>query len=158
MTASVRKMRAEDLPRVLEILAQWNMAPVAPSAQIPHPERSEFLVANALVAELEGRVVGCCSYFVLSDALCETASLAVERGCAGRGIGRALHQARLAAIKRSGARRVITEADRPETVRWYLAHFPYRIAGTHPKRHRFGDPTIDHWSVLELDLDDFTPG
>ena len=154
MSVAVRKMRTGDLPRVLEILSDWNMAPVAPSAEIPHPERSEFLVANALVAELDGRVVGCCSYFVISETVCETASLAVDRDCAGRGVGRALHTARLVEMKRRGAHRVITEADRPETVRWYLAHFPYRITGTQPKRHRFGDPAIDHWNVLELDLDD----
>lgn len=156
MSVLVRKMRAQDLPRVLEILAQWNMVPLAPSPEIPHPDVSEIVLANAFVAETEGRIVGCCSYFVLSETVCETASFAVDRDFTGRGVGFALHTARLTEMKRRGVRRVITETDRLDTLRWYLENFPYRVTGTHRKRHPFGDPGIEDETTLELDLGEFT--
>lgn len=150
----VRKMRQDDLPGALRVLTLWNMAPRPPSAEIPDPERSTIEIANAFVAEAEGRIVGTCSYFLLGDGWAETASLAVEREPRFAGIGVQLQQARLDEMRRRGVRRVRTETDRPATIRWYIGRFGYRIVGTNPKKHAFGLPDVDHWTVLELDLTD----
>ena len=41
---------------------------------------------------------------------------------------------------------------RPETIRWYVERFGYRIVGSNPKKHDFSLPGVDSWTVLELDL------
>ena len=148
----IRKMRAEDVPACMAILAQWNMAPRAPSADTPDPERSGIDIANGFVAEAEGRIVGTCSYIVHSPELAETASLAVDPGYKGGGVGYLLQQARLDEMRARGIRTVRTETDRPETIRWYVERFGYRIVGTKPKKHAFSLAGVDHWTVLELDL------
>jgi hypothetical protein len=63
-----------------------------------------------------------------------------------------LQSARLDEMRRRGIRRVRTEADRPETIRWYVEMFGYRIVGTNPKKHAFSLEDVDFWTVLELDL------
>ena len=54
MNVLIRKMRTEDLAGAIRVLEQWNMAPVARSAEIPFPERETIEVANAFVAECGG--------------------------------------------------------------------------------------------------------
>jgi len=150
----VRKMRANDLPGALKILRVWNMAPRAPSAEVPEPERTSIEIGNAFVAVAGGQIVGTCSYFILEDGWAETASLAVDPSPRFAGVGVLLQQARLDEMRRRGVRRVRTETDRPATVRWYVRRFGYRIVGTNPKKHAFSLPDVDHWTVLELDLSD----
>lgn len=150
----VRKMRPDDLPGALRILALWNMAPRAPSAEVPDPERTSIDLGNAFVAEAGGRIVGTCSYFILGDGWAETASLAVDPEPCFAGVGVLLQQARLDEMRGRGVRRVRTETDRPATVRWYVRRFGYRIVGRNPKKHAFSLPDVDHWTVLELDLGD----
>ncbi|MGH8670720.1 MAG: GNAT family N-acetyltransferase [Burkholderiales bacterium] len=94
-------MRDADLPRTLEILAAWNMAPIAPCPGIPDPERSELNVANSFVAQAGGRVVGVASYIVLNDTLAETASLAVDPAYLHTRVGEMLQRARLREMKRA---------------------------------------------------------
>lgn len=148
----IRKMRNEDLPACMAILAQWNMAPRPPSDDAPEPERTGIEVANGFVAEAEGRIVGTCSYIVHSADLAETASLAVDPACKGGGVGHLLQQARLDEMRERGIKTVRTETDRPETIRWYVERFGYRVVGTNPKKHAFSLTDIDYWTVLELDL------
>ena len=76
----------------------------------------------------------------------------MHRAYTGKGIGYRLQAARLEEIRRRGFSRVRTETDRPETVAWYKRRFGYREVGTNPKKHDFGLPDVDHWTVLELDL------
>jgi hypothetical protein len=57
-------------------------------------------------------------------------------------------------MKALGIRHVRTEADRPETIAWYVRKFGYRVAGTVPKKHAFSLPDVGYWTVLTLDLDD----
>lgn len=150
----VRKMRPEDLPGALRILALWNMAPRAPSAGVPDPERTSIDNGNAFVAEAGGRIVGTCSYFLIGDGWAETASLAVDPEPRFAGVGVLLQQARLEEMRGRGVRRVRTETDRPATIRWYVRRFGYRTVGTNPKEDASGLPDVDHWTVLELDLAD----
>ena len=150
----VRKMRPEDVPGALRVLAQWNMAPRVPSAEVPNSERTSMDNGNAFVAEAGGRIVGTCSYFLVGDGWAETASLAVDPEPRFAGVGVLLQQARLDEMRGRGVRRVRTETDRPATVRWYVRRFGYRTVGTDPKTDASGLPDVDHWTVLELDLTD----
>lgn len=149
---SIRKMREEDLPDCMAILEGWNMAPRPPSDDTPEPERAGIEIANGFVAESDGRIVGTCSYIVHSADLAETASLAVDPAFKGGGAGFLLQQARLDEMRRRGIKTVRTETDRPETIRWYVERFGYRIVGTNPKKHAFSLADVDYWTVLELDL------
>lgn len=151
-TIHIRKMRDDDLPVCMSILEGWNMAPRLPSDEIPNPERTGIDVANSFVAEIGGRVVGTCSYIIHSPEFAETASLAVDPLFKGGGVGARLQRVRLDELRRRGIRRVRTEADRPETILWYVKLFGYRIVGTNPKKHAFSREDVDCWTVLELDL------
>jgi len=149
----IRRMRPEDLPAALAVLDRWNMAPVAPSADIPDPERSELDVTRSFVAEDGGRVVGVCSYILHSAEVAETASLAVHPDYRGQGVGYRLQCARLRALKGLGVREVRTEADRAETIAWYVRKFGYERTGTSRKKHAFGLSTVSEWTILRLDLE-----
>ncbi len=150
---SLRKMRSDDRDAVMNLLARWDMAPQAASAAQPDPERSDIDIANAFVAEDGARIVGVASYFILDADHAETASLAVDPDYRGAGVGSLLQMARLREMRARGIRHVRTEADRPETIRWYIRKFGYRETGTNPKKHAFSLPNVDHWTVLELELD-----
>ena len=145
-------MRPEDRDPVMAILAHWNMAPVSPSAEIPHPERTGIEIDHSFVAIDGSRVVGVCSYILLSDAVAETASLAVHPEYKGSGAGYALQTARLAEMKSRGIKKVRTESDRPETIDWYIRKFGYKVVGRNRKKHPFGLKDIDYWTELEVDL------
>ena len=148
MSIEIRKLTDQELPAVLALLARWNMAPRLGD---PSAERSEIIVENTFVAVQAGRIVGVASYILHSHGFAETASLAVDCKYLGQGVGYRLQQARLEEMRSRGVRRVRTEADRPETIRWYVEKFGYRIVGTNPKKHDFGRSDIDRWTVLELD-------
>lgn len=148
----VRKMRASDMDAVLCLLHEANMVPVVPSVEIPEPEVSELIVDHTFVAEIDTEVVGVASYFVLSRTICETGSFAVRRRVRGSGIGYLLQCARLQEMKARGMTRVITQTDIPANIEWFVRRFGYAKVGRAVKRHSFGDPAIDHWIVLELDL------
>ncbi|MDB9822373.1 GNAT family N-acetyltransferase [Deltaproteobacteria bacterium] len=155
MEISIRKMVQSDLPRVIEILAHWNMAPVAASPVNPTPERCNIPVENSFVALDGHRLVGTCSYILLSDEMAETASLAVDPRYRGKGIGYMLQKRRLKEMKKNGIKRVKTEADRPQTIRWYTSKFDYKIIGQNKKKHSFSLPEVEYWTVMELDLQDY---
>lgn len=152
MDITIRKMLPGDLDQVMDILAGWNMAPVLPSDEIPEPERSSIDIGNTIVAVDGERIVGVCSYILLSPEMAETASLAIDADYKGKGIGSMLQKTRLAALREKGIRKVRTEADRPETIDWYVKKFGYTVIGRNKKKHRFSLPEVDYWTVLELDL------
>ena len=148
----IRKMRQEDTAEILEILSKWNMAPIQPSKNIPEPERDKIVSDNTFVAVRENKVVGVASYLLLGDTHAETASLAVDPDYLGSGIGFKLQKARLEEMHSRGIHHVQTEADRPDVIFWYTQKFGYHITGHNPKKHAFGSPEYDHWTILELDL------
>ena len=150
----IRKMRRGDVSAAIELLEAWNMAPRSPSKSEPDPERSSLILENSFVAVRAGGIVGVCSYILGKPGEGETASLAVDPSCLGQGIGYKLQQARLNEMRARGVRKVRTETDRPETIRWYVSNFGYRIVGTNPKKHTFGLTDVDVWTVLELDLEE----
>ena len=146
----VRKMAPEDLDSVLEILAGWNMRPRDGDVEA---ERTGVEVEHSFVALDGDRIVGVASYLLLSGKLAETASLAVDPSVRGQGVGYQLQRARLQEMAARGIETVRTETDRPETIDWYVRKFGYRIVGTNPKKHDFSLSDVDHWTVLELDLE-----
>ena len=149
----IRKMREADRPRVMEILAGWNMAPRAPTPDLPDPERASIAAdGTAIVALIGDEIVGVASYILHGEREAETASLAIDPAWRGAGIGERLQNARLAELKARGIEALRTECDRPEVVDWYVRKFGYRVVGTVPKKHAFSLDTVDHWTVLQLDL------
>jgi len=152
MPVTLRKMLPADLAEVLSVLARWNMAPVEATADVPDPERSRVEVANTFVAVDGPRIVGVGSYLMLSEGEAETASLAVHPDYLGAGVGYRLQKARLLEMRQRGVRRVRTEADRPQTIKWYINKFCYRVVGRNRKKHAFSLGGVDYWTVLELDL------
>ena len=139
----------------LRILDKWNMAPRAADNDTPNPERSGINIDNTFVAVAGDGIVGVGSYLHWDDETAETASLAVDPSCKGKGIGYRLQMARLKEMKEKGYRRVRSESDRPETIQWYIRKFGYRKTGLNPKKHSFSLENVDFWTVLELDLDAF---
>ena len=149
---TLRKLSDGDLPRVIEILSLWNMAPVAPTESVPMPETTGLEPDRTTLAIVQQNIVGVASYIVLEKGWAETTSLAVDPAWLGHRIGEKLQIARLKEMKMIGIQNVKTECDRPEVIAWYIRKFGYRIAGTSPKKHDFCRHDVDHWTVLNLDL------
>ena len=155
---AVSRATVTDVPRMLDILSQWNMKPTPASNEVPDPERTKIDVDCCFVARSGNDVVGVASYIIHSDTLAETASLAVDRRYTGQGIGSSLQMARMTDLWKRGIRTLRTEADRPETVAWYKKHFGYKEIGHNPKKHAFGLLDVEEWVVLECDLGAFFGG
>lgn len=137
----------DDRGAILDVMRSANMH------RVPSAEMAELDLARFLVARAGGRVVGAAGWTLLPDGQGKTTLLAVLPAFTGRGIGAHLQDARLAAMRDAGATTVTTNADRPSTIGWYRRHYGYRVVGTLPKLHEFGEPSIDHWTTLELDLE-----
>jgi GNAT superfamily N-acetyltransferase len=157
MDAATR-IRAAELPadraEMLRVLETANMHCV------PSPEMDDFDVGHWFVADLDGDIVGVAGYRLLEDGgdlVGKTTLLAVDPAARGHGIGGALQTLRMERMRDAGATRVITNADRPETIAWYERHFGYRKVGQVRKLHEFGLPGVDHWTTLEAPLPPDTP-
>ena len=55
-------------------------------------------------------------------------------------------------MRDAGAVRVITNADRPDSIAWYERHFGYRRVGEVPKVSEFGLREVGRWTMLEAPL------
>lgn len=99
----VRAARATDVPAMLELINGY-------AAQDRMLERTAaFLNANLadfLVAEEDGRFLGCGALATLTADLAEVRSLAVSPAAAGRGAGRAIVRACVQRARERGLRRV----------------------------------------------------
>jgi uncharacterized protein (DUF849 family)/ribosomal protein S18 acetylase RimI-like enzyme len=134
---------------MLDILETVNMH------RVPSPEMDDFDVGHWFVAEVGGEMVGVAGYRILRDGsglAGKTTLLAVLPEHRELGIGRALQELRMELMRDAGATRVITNADRPETIAWYERHFGYRRVGEVEKVHEFGLPDVDTWTTLEAPL------
>lgn len=145
-SVTIQKARPEDRDAILAVMRPWNMH------HVPSPEMRSIDLARFFVARIDGRVVGAAGYEILPDGQGKTTLLGVLPEFTGRGIGYALQDARLRDMARIGVERVTTNADRPDTIRWYKRLFGYREIGTLEKLHSFGDPEIDRWTTLQMDL------
>lgn len=107
----VRAARATDVPAMLELINGY-------AAQDRMLERTAaFLNANLadfLVAEEDGRFLGCGALATLTADLAEVRSLAVSPTAAGRGAGRAIVGACVQRARERGLRRVFALTLVPE--------------------------------------------
>jgi len=99
----VRPASAEDVRRIFELLAVFVRLKLVRSRPITELQRQ---LGNFLVVETGGRVVGCVALRIYSPALAEVASLAVEDGHHGAGLGSRLIQAAVLRAHARGVRRV----------------------------------------------------
>jgi ribosomal-protein-alanine N-acetyltransferase len=139
----------EDREGMLSVLETANMH------RVPSPEMDDFDVGEWHVAEVGERIVGVCGFKLIEldgRPTGKTTLLAVAPELRENGIGRALQELRMKLMRAAGAERVITNADRPETIAWYERNFGYRKVGELPKLHEFGLPDVDRWTTLEAPL------
>lgn len=100
---SIRSAGPEDVHRISELMAVYvrlKLVRHRPTAEL------KGQVGNFIVAEHAGAVVGCVSLRIYSPALAEIASLAVEEGHHGLGIGRRLVQGAVLRAHSRGVRRI----------------------------------------------------
>ena len=138
-----------DREPMLSVLETANMH------HVPSSEMHDFDVGEWFVAQANGRVVGVAGYRLMEEAdgpVGKTTLLAVDPAWRGSGVGRALQELRMRLMREAGARKVITNADRPETIAWYVRNFGYREVGRVRKTREFGLGGVDHWTTLEASL------
>ncbi len=142
----IEPARPGDRDAILAVMRSANMH------RVPSPEMPELDLERFFVARIDGEVVGAAGYALLGEGRGKTMLLAVRPEHGGNGVGAALQDARLERMRELGAERVTTNADRPGTIAWYRRAYGYREVGRLAKLHEFGDPGVDHWTTLELDL------
>jgi len=127
---------------------------------VPSEEMTELAWQKCFVAERcsDRKIVGMSGWTMTGPATAKTTLMAVLPECKGYNIGHMLQTVRMVAAYYSGATRMITNADRPETIDWYQRKFGYREIGKLPKVHEFGLPDVWEWTTLETDLKGFMLG
>lgn len=135
-----------DLPEMLHVLEHFNMH------HIPSVEMDELILDQFYVARMEGKVVGLAGWKILQEKVGKTTLMAVLPEYNGHGIGKVLQHRRMEVLYNEGCETVITNADRPETIVWYMKHFQYHVVGHLKKLMSFGLETVDEWTTLECDL------
>lgn len=146
MTLEIMLAGAGDREAILRVMEPSNMH------HVPSEEMDELDLTCFFVARLDGEIVGASGYKILPSGNGKTTLLAVLPEHRGLNIGKKLQDARLRAMHSLGASTVTTNADRPATIAWYKRWYGYREVGRIEKIHSFGDPNIDHWTTLEMDL------
>jgi N-acetylglutamate synthase-like GNAT family acetyltransferase len=152
-TVSGVRIRSARLPDdrdgILAVLETANMH------HLPSSEMHDLDVGEWYVAVRDRQIVGVAGFRLVrsgDEPVGKTTLLAVLPSERASGIGRALQELRMRLMRDAGASRVITNADRPETIEWYKRHFGYREVGTVAKTREFGLPDVDHWTTLEAPL------
>ncbi|MHC4153415.1 MAG: GNAT family N-acetyltransferase [Planctomycetota bacterium] len=146
MNVVIEKAKEEDKPFIFELLQQANMH------HIPSEEMPGLTYENYFVAKAEDKVVGFCGCKILSATKAKTELMVVNREYRGKGIGYKLQVRRMEDMRKKGIQLLTTNADLPATIEWYKKHFGYREIGRLKKLHEFGNPDIDCWTTLEVDL------
>jgi ribosomal-protein-alanine N-acetyltransferase len=142
----IQRASRGDRDAILAVMGTANMH------HVPSPEMGELDLDRFFVARVHGRVIGAAGYELLDACRGKTTLLAVMPEYSGRGVGTALQEARLDEMADLGVEAVTTNADRPATIAWYTGRFGYRVVGELEKLVPFGDPEVDRWTTLELDL------
>jgi len=145
----IRKAGKADKPRIFELLEQANMH------HIPSQEMPGLTFENYYVAMVNDKVAGFCGYKILSATTAKTELMVVDRAYRGLGIGYRLQEFRMTEMLQRGIELLTTNTDRPQTIAWYEKHFGYKPVGTLKKAHPFGDPDIDTWQTLQVNLQDW---
>ena len=146
MRLTIRPAKIVDRDAILRVMAPSNMH------HVPSAEMEELDIGCFFVACIDNEIVGAAGYKMLSDGNGKTTLLAVLPEYRGLHIGKKLQDTRLRAMHSQGAHKVTTNADRPETISWYKRWYGYYEVGSIEKIHSFGDPDIEQWTTLEMDL------
>lgn len=147
---SLRGETPEELKKIiLSIMEPYNMH------RVPSPEMEDLDLTCFYLAIInesqEVKCVGAAGYKMLDAETGKTTLLAVLPEYSKHGIGKKLQEARVSKMRSLGARKVITNADREESIAWYKKQGYFEI-GTLPKLHSFGLDSVDHWTTLQLNL------
>ncbi len=145
----IRKAIEQDRSQILEVMKPWNMH------RVPSLEMEELDINCFFVAVVDSKVVGASGYKILDQNKGKTTLLGVVPAYNGKGIGKILQEKRLKAMYDAGLQTVITNADRPATIKWYIKNYGYRKIGNLKKVSSFGDDSVDEWTTLEMDLRSF---
>jgi len=146
MNIIIEKAKEEDKGRIFELLKIANMH------YIPSVEMPEVTFENYFVARCDGKVVGFCGYKILSSTEAKTELMVVDPIVRGFGVGDRLQAYRMEDMVKKGIKTLTTNTDLPVTIEWYKKHFGYKEIGKLKKYHEFGDPNIDAWTTLQVDL------
>lgn len=144
----IRPAREEDIPQIVALVNGY----AAQNLMLPRsPEEVRRTLKTWVVAEAEGRVVGCAALARLSPDLAEIRSLAVAPEFNGRGIGGRLVQTLVAAAREEGIKQVAALTLRPsfferlgfEVVdRWALSPKIWSECVYCPKFHRCDEVAV----------------
>ena len=145
----IRKAKKQDRDDILKVMKPWNMH------HVPSLEMEELNISYFFVATENNNIVGASGYKLLSKSKGKTTLLGVLPEYSGKGIGKLLQDARLKAMYEIGVKTVITNADRLATIKWYKKHYKYYEIGNIKKIASFGDDSIDFWTTLEMNLEDY---
>ena len=149
MKHTIEKAGPEDYGQIMKIMEYWNMH------HIPSPEMDSLDLSCFFIARISGTIAGAAGYKILGPEEGKTTLLGIIPEFAGMGLGRDLQFARLEAMYNEGVRKVTTNADRPETILWYKKHYGCEEVGKLGKLCDFGLSEVDHWTMLEMDLESY---
>lgn len=99
----VRSARSDDIPAILDLILTHGDRLLERSA-----EEVEGLLSTFWVAEVDGKIAGCCCLEIYSRKIAEVRSLVVTESERRRGVGRALVAAAVAEAKQRGIAEVFT--------------------------------------------------
>jgi len=142
----IRKAKEGDKPRIMELLKMENMH------YIPSKEMPELTYDTYFVALVYKKIAGFCGYKILSGDKAKTELMVVDPKYRGLGIGIKLQTKRMRDMFEKGIKTLTTNSDIPASIEWYIKHFGYKKTGELKKIHEFGNPNIDKWTTLQVDL------
>jgi len=146
MNYTIEKAKEENREDIFRLLKQANMH------YIPSEEMPGLTYENYFVAKNDENVLGFCGYKILSEHYAKTELMVVDNQSRGLGIGYALQVRRMEDMLNKGIYKVKTNTDLPDSIHWYKKNFGYKQVNKLKKLHEFGDPNIDEWTTLEIDL------
>lgn len=149
MPAEIREPRRGDLASLFDCVATYDFHLLQPGrvADPEMPEDAILSVRNRIVevdlrercsvAVNGGTVLGFCCWGWLDEAArsAKTILICVRPEARKLGLGSRLQERRMQEMRDQGARELHTWSVDPDSVRWYQAHFGYRVLGEEPLRH-----------------------
>jgi [ribosomal protein S18]-alanine N-acetyltransferase len=137
-TLRIRAVRADDLPRVLEIERASFSMPWREGTFHALLKRTD---TDLLAAELDGELVGYAACWTVLDQA-ELGNLAVDAGFRGRGVGEALVRAVMERVARRGAAECFLEVRASnELARRLYERFGFAVVGR--RARYYAHPTED---------------
>jgi len=147
MNYTIEKAKEENKQDIFRLLKQANMHYI-PSEEMPSLTYENYFVAK----DDDGNVVGFSGYKTLSEHNAKTELMVVDTHVRGHGIGYALQVRRMEDMLHKGIWILKTNTDLPASIYWYKKYFGYKEIGNLKKIHEFGDPDIDEWTTLQVNL------